>query len=135
MNKQIKEDYVSFETAKLLREKGFEGDCYACYEYFESGVTLYNGWTFEYKGNPVHNTNDRIKCPTLQITMKWLREIYKTDICVCRELDEYGDCFDGYIAVVYSNKVYRVTIRDVEKDLSFEEAAEAAIKYCLTNLI
>ena len=69
------------------------------------------------------------------MVIKWLREVYNIDVCVCREIDEYGDCFEGYIAVVYSNKVYRVTMRDVEKDLSFEEAAEAAIKYCLTNLI
>ena len=27
----IQEDYVSFETAKLLKEKGFDGECFAAY--------------------------------------------------------------------------------------------------------
>ena len=33
----IEEEYVRFETAKLLKEKGFDEICYASYEYFESG--------------------------------------------------------------------------------------------------
>ena len=80
----IEEDYVSYETAQLLKSKGFDELCYACYEYFRSGVTMYSGWLFEYKGEPVHNTNDRVKCPTLQMAMKWLREIYHihTEICL-----------------------------------------------------
>ena len=53
----ITEDYCHFETANLLEEKGFDELCYACYEYFESGVTLYKGWIFEYKGNQTYNKN------------------------------------------------------------------------------
>ena len=128
----IKEDFCSFDVAKLLKEKGFDETCYACYEYFKSSVTLYHGWPFEYKGHPVKNSSDRIKCPTLQMVMKWLRETHRIDICVCRELDEYGKCFNGYIAVVYKNGYYKVTIRDVTKNLTYEEAANKAIKYGLT---
>ena len=47
------EDYVSFETAKLLKEKGFDEECQKYYG--------------DYK----------YPCPTLQMAMKWLREEHK----------------------------------------------------------
>ena len=72
----LKEDYCSYEVAKLLKEKGFDETCYACYEYFSSSVTMYSGWPFEYKGEVVNNSKDRIKCPTHQMAMKWLRNVH-----------------------------------------------------------
>ena len=124
------EDYVSFETAKLLKEKGFDEKC----------RTFYNDKTLKITHIDSSISNEKpfnlcVLAPTLQMAMKWLREVHKIDVCVCRELDDYGGCYDGYIAVVYSNGVYMVTIRDVVKDLSYEEVAELAIKYCLTNII
>ena len=128
----ITEDYANFEIVISLRDKGFDEPCYACYQYFKSSVTLYQGWTFEYKGYPVKNSPSRIKCPTLQMVVKWFREVHHIDICICRELDTYGKCFNGYIAVIYKDDCYKVTIRDATKDLTFEEAANKAIKYGLT---
>lgn len=131
MDIQITEDYVSFEIAELFREKGFDAECSGTYSTGDKELSISSECPYS------NDLNDDmfIAAPTLQMAMKWLREVHKIDICVCRELDEYGDCYDGYIVVVYSSKVYMVTIRDVEKDLSYEEACEVAIKYCLTNLI
>lgn len=144
MNIQITETYVSFEIAKLLKEKGFNEKCHSAWlynprennseyfvEYLAKGIE--NNTELEQFNEP--DTDWAYSAPTLQMAMKWLREVHKIDICVCRELDDCGGCYDGYIAVVYSNEVYMVTIRDVVKDLSYEEVAELAIKYCLTNLI
>ena len=130
----ITEDYVSFEIAKLLKEKGFDETCYACYEYFSSSITMYSGWPFEYKGEPVYNSKDIIICPTLQMAMKWLREVYKILILV-----EY-DC------PVFSSDIYKMD--DIDKYGSakhisptfancknYEQACESAIKYSLENLI
>ena len=36
----ITEDYVSFETAKLLKEKGFDGPCYKVWETHGDSQTL-----------------------------------------------------------------------------------------------
>ena len=131
----IREDYVSFEVAQLLKDKGFDELCYACYEYFESGVTLYKGWPFEYKGEPVHNTNERVKCPTLQMVMKWLREVH--NLCI-----EPYYVYDGYLCAIskiptgvevyYSNEGGD---KDSGRFATFEQACEAAILYCLTKLI
>jgi hypothetical protein len=144
MNTQITEDYVSFEVAKLLKEKGFNECCHSSWDY---NPNKENTEVFiEYIANGIANNKEleqynepdsdwAVSAPTLQTAMKWLRKTHNIDVCVCREIDEYGDCFDGYIAVVYINKVYKVTIRDAEKDLLYEEAAEIAIKYCLEYLV
>ena len=64
--KQITEDYVSFEIAKLLKEKGFDIPCDSYYTYFESGVTLYKGYLPEFSDSNInHNKhNDRTSRPS-----------------------------------------------------------------------
>ena len=77
----ITEDYVSFETAKLLKEKGFDEACHAYYDgghrhllkFVQNG--LYNN------AGVVANSGICVG-PTLQMAMKWLREVHKVDITV-----------------------------------------------------
>ena len=133
----IKEDYVSAKIARLLEKKGFDETCYACYEYFESGVTLYKGWMFEYKGIPVHNSSERIKCPTQQMVMKWLREVHKIFIEIGVSIDLNGKYHYGFRLL---NSICKNILEP--KDLvkmgfkdTYEEACEASIKYTLENLI
>ena len=130
----ITEDYVSFETAKLLKEKGFgikeETRGYYPIKGDATGRIMFGA---EYH----HNTSQvQIAAPTLQMACKWLREkhhvyfetfprfteegsiewstrIYNTDRCVAF-LDKYSKHYTGN---------------------SYEQATEAAIKYCLENLI
>lgn len=151
----MKEDYVSFEIAKLLKEKGFREWCRECYgtDVRHNGVSISfdeeldlkdegRGDEIEYvEGGIMHNIScnnsgkDMYAAPTLSIAMKWLREIHNIDICICIESDNHGNCFNGYVTIVYNNRIYKVTIRDIESNLTYESACERAIKYCLTNLL
>ena len=87
----IQEDYVSFETAKLLKEKGFEQECdYAtswyAKQYYKNPCV---GEWFEGKHYIVEDIDDKysisylsekdvfIPAPTLQTAMKWLREVHR----------------------------------------------------------
>ena len=107
----IKEAYCSPEVTKLLKEKGFD----------------YQGFDYiDFEGEIIRQ--DR---PTLQMAMKWLREVYKIYIVISP----------------VSNKGYGAILCDVgdfddfnyigETDYFFhpEEAVEAGIKYTLENLI
>ena len=144
----IKEDFCSFDVAKLLKEKGFDETCYACYEYFSSNITMYSGWPFEYKGEVVNNSNDRIKCPTHQMAMKWLREVHQLHISVDvspiygKVKDEKGRNTCGLLYWHYMasgewmNDKYNPQQKAfVVSAKSYEEAIEAALKYSLENLI
>ena len=72
----ITEDYVSFEVAKLLKEKGFNEATYGTYS-SEGDLSL---------TNPNINWNEKdlpfIAAPTLQMTMKWLREVHHIFISI-----------------------------------------------------
>jgi len=125
----ITEDYVSFEIAKLLKEKGLNCGCISYYEHFSSNVTLYSGMVPEWSDSYTdHNKIDsRYSRPTLQMAMKWLREAHKIHIRLINATDgiyryelyyNYGD--------FYQPPFYYDT---------YEQAAENAIKYCLENLI
>ena len=119
----ITEDYVSFETAKLLKEKGFDEKCRA----------LYTFWFDEVEGpkeDETENWNIEPKyfsAPTLQMAMKWLRESHNMFIRIIQSHIDY--C----IYEVYYDRAKHYESR--ESYNSYEEACEAAIKYCLENLI
>ena len=115
----ITEDYVSFETAKLLKEKGFNEGCSTTY--------TPNGFFHTHNYRPLLGD---IFAPTLQMAMKWLREVHNIDIFPWKIGKGVYSC-----AILNSN-----TSQDLSSDKDFpsekyEETAEAGIKYCLENLI
>lgn len=149
----ISEDYVSFETAKLLKEKGFDEETE--YIYSNNGELLrlnhfgikdltntdcngYHTWQF-----PIEGVASIISAPTLQMAMKWLREVYNIFIDASIFKDSSEDA-DGNVVdewVFYSYDIYAsldghliYSFDDGQYD-TYEEACEAAIKYCLENLI
>ena len=68
--------------------------------------------------------------PTLQMAMKWLREMHHLFIGI------------EYVNILGLGFVYQSTIGKFDDDYmyclhknSYEEACESAIKYCLENLI
>ena len=118
----ITEDYVSFETAKLLKEKGFE--CATPHYYYDKdGDLLFSAWRVDAGKN-------EFVAPTLQMAMKWLREIYRIHVVIY----PYGH----YSCDNYQFDVYKDNNFVVSKDdgyMTYEQACESAIKYCLKNLI
>ena len=125
----ITEDYVGFETAKLLKEKGFDEEVLAVY--------IYDSLFVKGENNIVNTANiPIILAPTLQMAMKWLREVHKIHIQIWI-LEEKGYWFDieKILNTQYKHKsLYSSGLEDVYFE-SYEETVEAAIKYCLENLI
>lgn len=121
------ENYVSFETANLLKEKGFEQ--VNCHRQYNTDGMLCNGYCY----GPM--------APTLQMAMKWLREVYKLHINLDIHWLYFADTLGWMYTVtkILENGVDYVCSNGDENDKTFyssyEEACEAAIKYCLENLI
>lgn len=124
----ITEDYCSYEVAKLLKEKGFDGLCY-CHEF-----TDYEGNSTTYHTKYPENWNQSEPCvsiPTLGMAMKWLREkgVYFSLVPFIENVGWPKDTwhinfynYDGIMGGGFPVKGY-------------EKAVESAIKYCLENLI
>ncbi len=143
----ITEDYVSFTTAKLLKEKGFDsedtgelGGFYSesCYEHGH-GVKTQSGQEVGIVYNDLTNSEleyDECLRPTLQIAMKWLRgkEIIITIT--------YTRCS---MQTIGAQMMFGFNIQNIQGDLlskntevaydSYEQSEMDAIKYTLENLI
>jgi hypothetical protein len=129
----ITEDYVSFETAKLLKEKGFEYNPDESYWLIDANNIMY--WiscigAYDYVDVPTESfqrPKNGYRLVTQAMAMKWLRE--KNIIInvwyngVDWDAEYYNDEDENF---------YFITEPSCN---SYEEACEAAIKYCLENLI
>ena len=136
---RIEEDYVTFETAKLLREKGFNESTYNTYYQFDDGAVYMHHYNFSLPNS--ENDKNEWSCPTLQMTLKWLREIHQIYISVeC--------CYDK--SVFYTFDIFRIKDNHYEfigcsgpdeetddwsVDYSYEKAENRAIDYCLMHLL
>lgn len=127
----IKEDYVSFETAKLLKEKGFNEECFALYNpdgvLIQSGIRLNNIQVGRVKGS--------YSAPTQQMAMRWLREVHNIFIIIEPYFYDYvNEKTSSYIPSLWQGDNYyeNITSKDYP---SYEEAVETTIKYCLEKLI
>lgn len=150
----ITEDYVSFETAKLLKEKGFREWCSHCYGVdvrhkgesidFDEECELKNlglgdeleyvdGGMFYHYGCDNRSEAAVYAAPALQIAMKWLREEKGIAVIpiLSSVLDNEKFLWDIKIVVAKTNDSYSQGWV-YEKQ---EKACEAAIKYILENLI
>ena len=133
----ITEDYISFETAKLLKEKGFDGVCRTAYE------TITKEHEVEQCSHSSWGKLNQVKRPTLQMAMKWLRETHNINISVDPHSHKEDKTFD-YEFVYWNGGEYHMPYdekRPTYHELfgktweKYEEACETAIKYCLENLI
>ena len=147
-DKKIKmEDFVSFEIAKKLKEKGFREKCIATYD-IEDGEFDFNNYilTVAYRMNLsvkdclrlFNNTTNTglIDAPTISQVLKWLRE-EKLILIALSPTQEY-DCngFIGWCSTVYkADKQGGMSWQEELYYQSYEEAALAGIEYVLDNLI
>ena len=116
----IQEQYVSFETARLLKEKGF---IWQTEKYV--GKELPQLATFVQANN---SAIDYYACPSISIAMRWLREVHKLYIEIRRDFNTF----------LFKYYIYDDTRLEVFCDAtinSYEDAAEQAIKYCLERMI
>lgn len=138
MEQMIKERYVNPEVARLLRDKGFNEDCYTYYDNndtidrFEEGCCFDNvsyPWEVSYD---VSEAEKYVIAPTQQMACDWVRT---KDVLITYDLAPVG--------TTLMVKVYKKTqdpdfpwtegITIIRSTL--EEAINDALKYALEKLL
>ena len=131
------EEFVTFDIAKKLKEKGFKEQCLAYYT--KDSVFYYNtsyGSDVEdafksFNSRPNHICGKRIDAPIISQVLKWLRETKNIEVVASFS---YRDRVWGY-------QVGDMTLLEdsiLSYDYSFptyEEATLAGIEYVINNLI
>ena len=128
----LRERYVSFEIAKILRKPGSTGLCPAYSDCFTTDNL--------HEGNELTNFNeidpkirDIVSAPTLQMACEWLRRIHKLEITPLHEMFQ-GNSW--WYRIERNTSLSLIT--EYEEDAifgSYEQACDEAIKYTLENLI
>lgn len=137
----INEDYVSFEIAKLLKKKGFDSD--DCFAFYNGKGEIKFLQTFSDIADYDEKTS--IVCPTLQMAMKWLRDVHNIHIEIPLYKVNQNEVLEDRknLRVYYTFCMIQTETGDFLDERSYndgvytspEQASEAAIKYCLKNLV
>lgn len=142
----MEDEIVSFETAMLLKEKGFNEPCSYYYEDNELYKLAYyhgDGAGFVCNNSPI---NDRLLCeemqctaPTQSLAQKWLREIHNITFNANPHSNDGKIVYVVTIKVISSNKYidFNVMMDTSNKAIMFdtyEDAIEAGLEYCLKTI-
>jgi hypothetical protein len=115
-------DFVTYEIAVKLKEKGFNLDTDFCYN--QEGCIVRVGSCL---------------APTISQVLKWLREVKGIDVLPLRghiNLDNNGKATRYYKVNIYFERRFACTLDNDEQDYStYEKAAIAGIEYVIDNLI
>ena len=138
----MKEEYVTFETAKLLKEKGFDWDCD---HYYKPNGEIVR--TFHPDGSRHINSSvlyeNQCLAPTQAMAMRWLREENGIHISADIYKDSSNDA-DGNVVdewTYWALTFYWLPSGNVGDEEgydqfdSYEDAVEAGLEYVLKNLI
>lgn len=159
----ITEDYVSFETAKLLKEKGFKHWCYKSYgdAVYHKGVPISFDEECDLKSEGLEDEIEYVEggylydfgcdnrkeeakvwaAPTLWVAMKWLREVYNIiiDVSPLSFNTKGSESFicNNWVFTLWENgnPIVSQFYGNQTAYPNYEEACEAAIKCGLENLI
>lgn len=145
----IKEQYVSFEIAKLLKEKGFPQE----YDIYHSMVYNEEDYEDEYEvqrmvleirlvkagtlsSYPLGVPEPKCYCPTQQMTMQWLREKHNIHIGITFGwVSGYNAQVDWAEESEKGNDKPACCVWRTDLNTTYEAAVEAAIKYCLEEIV
>ena len=142
----MEDEIVSFETAMLLKEKGFNEPCSYYYENNELYKLCYyqgDGTGFVCNNSPI---SDRLSCeemqctaPTQSLAQKWLRESRSITFNANSHSNNGEIIYVVTIKVISSNKYidFNVMMDTSNKAIMFdnyEEAIESGLKYCLKSI-
>ena len=143
----MEDEIVSFETAMLLKKKGFNEPCSYYYEDDEL-YKLYHyqgdGTGFSRNSSPI---NDRLSCeemqctaPTQSLAQKWLRDNH--NMCVSPSLTSRWKGINYIITIdkVISDSEIEIAFvvdsnsKEIKKCKTYEEALEEGLINCLKSI-
>ena len=93
----MKEQLISFETAKLAKSKGFGLTLKDFFNWFQQ--YYYNNEGGRKDINQLENSiNSSYLCVTQSLLQKWLRDKHQIDVCIVKQVDKY--LYVSYIAYI-----------------------------------
>ena len=138
----MNDDFVPFELADKLKEKGFREECLCHYigedlvYNIESPIANNQLWFSHNKFDNIWH-RDNIDAPTISQVLKWLRKEKKIHIEIFLYNGKYGYLINSITQICEDDLFHECLNEDTvnEEYTTYEQAAIAGISYVLDNLI
>lgn len=131
-------EFITFEIAKKLKEKGFNEQCLGYYTkdsdfYYNTsyGSDIENAFK-SFNSRPNHICGKRIDAPTVSQILKWLRK-EKNIICL-PHIDPVEEKWFFYVVILPQACDFPVYMSSIIYN-TYEEATLNGIEYVLDNLL
>lgn len=132
----IEESYVGLDTAKLLKEAGFDVPCRGIYRAYRMGNSVFREYDRKNtKDDLCWNTKDGFQyeylAPTQDLAAKWLREVHHINVYACFDYERFDErkwFFTREHTMVNDDSAVYCSITNYN---SYEEALEAGLKHGL----
>lgn len=115
----IEEQFVSFNTAKMLKEAGFDVPCTS--HYTEGDLILIENYPYNFNQDEIGYSR-----PTQALAARWLREVHKLHVFAKRIFEYALDKFSWGYYIQSSNYEYCKNF-EIGFD-SYEQALEAGLQ-------
>ena len=138
----IEESYVSFDTAKLLKEAGFDVPCRGIYRAYRSGYSVFREYDrkntkYDLFRNAVDGFQYEYLAPTQALAARWLREVNGIHVSSNIFMDSANDS-DGKTVEEWTFWSYdlfdnsgRIIEESDDRYDRYEESIEAGLKHSL----
>ena len=123
----IEESYVSFDTAKMLKEAGFEANLKT--RYVEEEEDEWAFWDSGTKRSDYNYFDDTIACPTQSLAARWLRDVYNVAIYSLydEDMEQWFYVIDSFTKNPVINGFHSGSEYD-DYESAFEAGLQEAIK-------
>lgn len=145
----MKETLITFETAELAKEKGFDIPVRNYVALSDKSKSIYEGFDDDYWGDnrivnwnngmPLKPFGEGLSIPTQSLLQKWLREVHRADITVITDwIKGERVYYVGFSFVNPNNEIDIWFSNDNEnrkvKYLSYEGALEIGLQEALKKM-
>lgn len=122
----LKEELISFDTAKLAKKKGFNELSNSCYNIIGVISNNINNKNEDWTNNEIYSA------PTQSLLQKWLREAHKKEISITPVWSDETKTSTEYCPWVYYTKQEEELV-DEEPEFykTYEEALEKSLQEAL----
>ena len=132
----IEEQFVSFDTARMLKEAGFDVPCRGIYRAYRIGTSVFHEYDRKSaKDDLCWNSTDGFQyeylAPTQALAAKWLREAHHINVYACFDYEKFDErkwFFTREHTMVNDDSAVYCSITNYN---SYEEALEAGLKHSL----
>ena len=118
----MQEQLISFETAKLAKEKRFDEECYYTYGRIGKEYCIFKS---EYSETNSEINKYIYSAPTQSLLQKWLRDAHHIDVLSFHKYRLKGTT---WTSEVYFKGDLIYTNHDYENDYTYEEALEIGLQ-------